>query len=55
MFFNGPEPEMATNVIEPVSGSVQAFAISPRSHHAVSTVHADNRFTIVYSFYPGSA
>ena len=29
MFFNGPEPEMATNVIEPVSGSVQAFAISP--------------------------
>ena len=54
MFFQGPEPEMASNVIEPLSGSVQAFAISPRSYHAVSTVHADRRFTIVYSFYPNS-
>ena len=54
MFFQGPEPEMASNVIEPLSGSVQAFAISPRSYHAVSTVHADRRFTIVYSFYPKS-
>ena len=51
MFFQGPEPEMASNIIEPVSGSVQAFAISPRSYHAVSTVHAEKRFTIVYSFY----
>lgn len=54
MFFHGPEPETASNVIEPVSGSVQAFAISPHSYHAVSTVHAEKRFTIVYSFHPGS-
>ena len=54
MFFHGSEPEMASDIIEPVSGSVQAFAISQRSHHAVSTVHAENRFTIVYSFYPGA-
>lgn len=54
MFFHGPEPEMVSNVIEPINGSVQAFAISPRSYHAVSTVHAEERFTIVYSFYPKS-
>lgn len=51
MFFEGPEPESVSSVIEPRSGSVQAFAISPRSYHAVSTVHAEERFTIVYSFY----
>ena len=54
MFFRGPEPEMVSNVIEPISGSVQAFSISPNSYHAVSTVHAKERFTIVYSFYPNS-
>ena len=54
MFFHGPDPEMVSNVIEPTNGSVQAFAISPRSYHAVSTVHAEERFTIVYSFYPNS-
>ena len=51
MFFGGPEPESLGKVIEPSSGSVQAFAISPQSYHAVSTVHGGERFTIVYSFY----
>ena len=51
MFFGGPEPETISKVVNPDSGSVQAFAISPRSHHAVSTVHAGERFTMVYSFY----
>ena len=54
MFFQGPEPEMVSNIVQPVSGSVQAFAISPRSYHAVSTVHDAKRFTIVYSFYRNS-
>ena len=54
MFFSGPEPETVCKVIEPGNGSVQAFAISPRSWHAVSTVHGGERFTIVYSFHPGS-
>ena len=54
MLFHGSEPEMVSNVIEPMSGSVQAFAISPYSYHAVSTVHAEERFTIVYSFYQNS-
>ena len=52
MFFAGPEPESVSKVVEPRNGTVQAFAISPRSYHAVSTVHAGERFTIVFSFYP---
>ena len=52
MLFSGPDPETVGKVVEPRHGSVQAFAISPLSYHAVSTVHAGERFTIVYSFYP---
>ena len=52
MFFGGPEPETVSEVVEPINGSVQGFAISPRSYHAVSTVHRGERFTLVYSFYP---
>ena len=51
MLFSGPEPEPVNKVIEPRHGSVQAFAISPRSYHAVSTVHRGERFTLVYSFH----
>ena len=51
MFFSGPDPETVTKLVEPKHGSVQAFAISPRSYHAVSTVHEGERYTIVYSFY----
>ena len=51
MFFGGPEPETVGKVVEPIHGSAQAFAISPRSYHAVSTVHQGERFTVVYSFY----
>ena len=29
MFFGGPEPETVSEVVEPINGSVQAFAISP--------------------------
>ena len=52
MFFGGPEPETVSEVVEPINGSVQGFAISPRSYHAVSTVHGGERFTLVYSFHP---
>lgn len=55
MFFAGPEPETVSKVVEPRNGSVQAFAISPRSYHAVSTVHAGARYTVVYSFYADSS
>ena len=51
MFFHGPTPETVDRLIEPRSGSIQAFAISPSSYHAVSTVHSGKRFTVVYSFF----
>lgn len=53
MLFSGPEPETVSKGMEPKHGTVQAFAISPRSHHAVSTMHGGERFTIVYSFFSG--
>lgn len=55
MLFSGPEPETVAKVFEPTNGSAMAFAISPRSYHAVSTVHGGERFTIVYSFYRDSS
>lgn len=51
MLFSGPEPELLCKIISPISGSIQGFAISPDSHHAVSTVHGGDRFTVVYSFF----
>lgn len=51
MLFSGPDPETVTKVLRPRHGSVQAFEISPRSYHAVSTVYGGERFTVVYSFY----
>jgi len=38
------------DVVYPSSGSVQAFEISSKSNHAVSTVHHGERLTIIYSF-----
>lgn len=51
LLFQRPEPEAVTRMIWPTSCSALAFAISPKSHHAVSTVHKGQRFTLVYSFY----
>lgn len=51
LLFNKPEPEAVSRMIRPICGSALGFAISPESHHAVSTVHQGQRFTLVYSFY----
>jgi len=50
MFFSGNNPESLSEVVEPINGSVQGFEISKKSHHAVSTVHSGERYTVVYSF-----
>jgi len=50
MIFSRSNPESLSEVIEPISGSVQGFEISKKSHHAVSTVHSGERYTVVYSF-----
>lgn len=50
MIFNNSQTESLKEVIPPISGSVQGFEISKDSHHAVSTIHSGERYTIVYSF-----
>jgi Rps23 Pro-64 3,4-dihydroxylase Tpa1-like proline 4-hydroxylase len=51
LFFNSPNPTDIHKVLRPVHNSAVAFAISPDSHHAVTTVHGGERYTLVYSFY----
>lgn len=50
MLFSGDGPEHLADVLLPEHGSAFAFEISPSSFHAVSTVRAGRRFTIVYTF-----
>jgi Rps23 Pro-64 3,4-dihydroxylase Tpa1-like proline 4-hydroxylase len=51
MLFNSRDPKDLHRVIRPVHNSAVAFEISKKSNHAVSTIHAGERFTLVYSFY----
>ncbi len=51
MLSNSQDPSDVHRVFLPANDSVFGFAISERSHHAVSTVHGGERFTIVFSFY----
>jgi Rps23 Pro-64 3,4-dihydroxylase Tpa1-like proline 4-hydroxylase len=51
LFFNSPKPADVHKVLRPVHNSVVAFAISPASYHAVTTVHGGERYTLVYSFF----
>ncbi len=50
ILFSGPNPNHVARVIRPMHGSAAGFEISPRSFHAVSTVRAGARYTLVYSF-----
>ena len=51
MFFNSADPSDVHRVFSPIHNSVVGFAISEASHHAVSTIHGGERFTLVFSFY----
>lgn len=51
LFFNSPDPADVHKVFRPRHNSAIAFAISPNSNHAVTTIHGSARFTLVYSFY----
>jgi Rps23 Pro-64 3,4-dihydroxylase Tpa1-like proline 4-hydroxylase len=50
MLFSSPSAEDIERVIRPLHGSCIGFEISPRSFHAVSKIHAGERYTLVYSF-----
>ena len=51
LFFNSADSADIHKIFLPVHNSAVGFAISTTSYHAVSTVHAGERFTLVYSFY----
>ncbi len=51
IFFNSPDPADMYSVFRPIHNSMIGFAISHKSHHAVSTIHNGERYTLVYSFY----
>jgi Rps23 Pro-64 3,4-dihydroxylase Tpa1-like proline 4-hydroxylase len=50
MLFSGPNAADVARLIRPLHGSAAAFEISPISFHAVSTILAGERYTLVYSF-----
>lgn len=50
MLFSSPSPDDVRRIIRPLHGSAMAFPISSRSFHAVSTIRAGERYTLVYSF-----
>ena len=51
LFFNSADPADIHKIFRPVHNSAVGFAITVDSYHAVSTIHASERFTLVYSFY----
>ncbi len=51
MFFNSRNPADIHKIFRPTHNTSVGFAISPDSHHAVSTIHNSERYTIIFSFY----
>lgn len=51
LFFNSADPADVHEICRPLHNSAVGFAITATSYHAVSTIHAGERFTLVYSFY----
>jgi Rps23 Pro-64 3,4-dihydroxylase Tpa1-like proline 4-hydroxylase len=51
LLFNSSDPSDVHKIFRPSHNSVVGLAITPNSHHAVSTIHHGERFTLVYSFY----
>ncbi len=50
ILFNSANAEDVSKVIQPLNNSAFGFEISEKSYHAVSTVHASSRYSIVYTF-----
>lgn len=50
MTFNSSDPKDVATIMKPLHNSGIGFEISGNSYHAVSTVHAFERYTLVYTF-----
>jgi Rps23 Pro-64 3,4-dihydroxylase Tpa1-like proline 4-hydroxylase len=51
IIFNSPDPADIHKILRPAHDSAVVFAISSKSHHAVTRIYGAERFTLVYSFY----
>ena len=51
VIFSSADPEDVYRVITPVHNSAVGFAISSSSHHAISTIHHDARYSLICSFH----
>jgi Rps23 Pro-64 3,4-dihydroxylase Tpa1-like proline 4-hydroxylase len=51
MFFNSTDPADIHRIFWPIHNTSVGFAIGPNSNHAVSKIHAGERYTLVFSFY----
>ena len=51
MLFNSPSPSDIHAILRPTSLSGFAFEISPTSYHAISQMHGNVRYSVVYSFF----
>lgn len=54
MLFNSSDPSDIHAILRPTNLSGFAFEISPRSYHAISQMHGNVRYSVVYSFFPAS-
>jgi hypothetical protein len=52
LLFGSASADDVRRILRPTHRSAVAFAISPRSFHAVSTIQRGERYTLVYSFQP---
>lgn len=50
LFFHSDDPADIHKIFRPRHNSAVGFALTRNSYHAVSTIHAGMRFTLVYSF-----
>jgi hypothetical protein len=51
MLFNSEDPTDVHNILRPTNASGFAFQISPSSYHAISQMHSNVRYSVVYSFF----
>lgn len=50
LLFGSAASDDVRRILRPTHRSAMAFAISPQSFHAVSTIQSGERYTLVYSF-----
>lgn len=52
VFFNSSNPSDVHRVLRPLHNTGVVFEISQSSLHAVTPIHAGDRYTLVFSFFP---